>query len=256
MQLEQIKKQIIDTRALITSAKSLLQTNKDSVTQFMLEQDESLLQTLKEQFRNLILLKIGNSIPTDINSAEKLISVVYGSDFKGIVDPFEIAKFFNIEVYRERFIDNSIGRSIFDGARIVIAYRPTQEYRDRFTIAHELGHIFLHFAKGLDYIFVDKEYDMYDQEEETEALMAASRYGQCEDYHYENEANTFASELLVPKKSIQYFLSMVPKGKTVKLTLLREYFKASKPVLLMALDKYRLEENGKIINNIDRKPWL
>lgn len=260
MQLEQIKKQIADTRVLIKSSKTLLYPDTGNIARFMIEQDEALLKSLQEEFRTLILRQISTIIPLGISSAEDLIAHVYSPKFKGVVDPFAIAKHFNIEVRREKFADGSIGRSMFNGEQIVISYRPIQENRDRFTIAHELGHIFLHFAKGLDYVFVDKEHDMFDQSEEVEeveeALMAAARYGQDQDHHYENEANIFASELLVPKKSLEQFLSMVPSGKTVKITLLREHFKASKPVLLMALHRYDLKDGGKVVNNIDRKPWL
>lgn len=259
MQLEQIKEQINDTRALINSSLSLLHTDSAQIARFMLDQDEALLQTLQEEFRSTIIRQIGALIPMGISTAEELINHIYGAAFRGTVNPFEIAEHFNIEVRREKFIDGSIGRSIFDGERLSISYRPTIEYRDRFTVAHELGHIFLHFAKGLDYVFTDKIEDMLDQDdegdEESEAWMAAARYGAKEDQRYEDEANAFAAELMVPKKSLQHFLSMVPAGKTVKLTLMREHFKASKPVLLMAVHKYRLADSGKIINNIDKKPW-
>lgn len=259
MQLEQIKEQINDTRTLINSSLSLLHTDSAQIARFMLDQDEALLQTLQEEFRSTIIQQIGVLIPMGISTAEELIDHIYGAQFRGTVNPFEIAEHFNIEVRREKLIDGSIGRSMFDGERLSISYHPTREYRDRFTVAHELGHIFLHFAKGLDYVFTDKLEDMLDKdEEETEnnqPLMAAARYGAEEDHHYENEANTFAAELMVPKKSLQYFLSMVPSGKTVKLTLMREHFKASKPVLLTAVHNYHLPESGKIINNIDTKDW-
>lgn len=259
MRLEQIKEQIADTRALINSSRSLLHTESAQIAQFMLEQDEALLRTLQEEFRYTIIRQIGALIPLDINTAEELINHTYGVGFKGTINPFEIAEHFKIEVRRERFADGSIGRSMFDGERLSISYRPTIEFRDRFTVAHELGHIFLHFAKGLDYIFTDKIEDMLDQDdeeaEESQPLMAAARYGAEENQHYENEANAFAAELMIPKKSLQHFLSMVPSGKTVKLTLMREHFKASKPVLLMAVHKYRLDDSGKIINNIDKKSW-
>lgn len=60
--------------------------------------------------------------------------------------------------------------------------------RQRFTLAHELGHFFLH-RKGDDQVFIDKKYAVYNRD-------SRSSSGVDEQ---EVEANVFAASLLMPE---------------------------------------------------------
>jgi Zn-dependent peptidase ImmA (M78 family) len=75
--------------------------------------------------------------------------------------------------------------------------------RQRFTIAHELGHLRLHHIRGVDRLFIDTEMRIY------------QRVGQASAAHYsapgsttspreEREANRFAAALLMPAPLLEH----------------------------------------------------
>lgn len=73
-----------------------------------------------------------------------------------------------------------------------IGYNPNESrVRQRFTIAHELGHFILH--KNLEKIFVDNE----------SYFVVKLRSNVSGDFKQESEANAFAAALLMPKVFIQ-----------------------------------------------------
>ena len=90
--------------------------------------------------------------------------------------------------------------------RIYISSNMSQE-RKKFTLAHELGHHFLH--KGQKYRIDDLDYSRDDK-----------------DTQEESQANYFAASLLVPKELL---LKKIQEG--FNLIQLAEYFGVSKPVV-------------------------
>lgn len=74
----------------------------------------------------------------------------------------------------------------------LIGYNQTEsEVRQRFTIAHELGHLFLHNNGVLDGVYVDRS-----AEYTIEFRNEVSSSGEV---RKEREANAFAAALLMPK---------------------------------------------------------
>lgn len=84
-----------------------------------------------------------------------------------------------------------------------IGYNPNEsKLRQRFTIAHELGHFTLHHGDGAERVFVDNE-NYY------QFIMFRSSNLTDKDLKKEQEANSFAAALLMPqalvKKEIQAY---------------------------------------------------
>jgi Zn-dependent peptidase ImmA (M78 family) len=86
------------------------------------------------------------------------------------------------------------GLLAINNGRGVIAYSEDQSrQRQRFTVAHELGHFLLHRTEGKDTVFLDKDF----------IVKYRSNKGYTEiEMRQEQEANTFAAELLMPKALI------------------------------------------------------
>lgn len=80
--------------------------------------------------------------------------------------------------------------AVHDG-KATIAYSNSQSrQRQRFTIAHELGHFLLHKSDKEDTVFIDKDFII--------KYRSNKAYSELE-MRQEQEANTFAASLLMPK---------------------------------------------------------
>lgn len=134
-------------------------------------------------------------IPTNWNKAgvENIADIVSKHFNFNIGDPVEeiVSRQGGSVSYGSNSSDEVEGGAIiaskFDEFRIVISEH-TSAKRDRFTIAHELGHLFLHLAKV--------------QEQEPGAIMRATRHVDKTDriqQRAEWEANWFAAQLLMPR---------------------------------------------------------
>ncbi|EDP5618452.1 ImmA/IrrE family metallo-endopeptidase [Campylobacter jejuni] len=155
-----------------------------------------------------LLEKIWRLIPQSNKMAmtpEQVLNLVYPENITIPVDPFKIAKYFNIEINKYEDMKQKEGEVIFDGKKIIINYKSSGcENRDRFTIAHELGHIFLHFLEGYKFDFKDNSISsgfndnaINDEDNQTQVLKAARSDNKD---RFEIEADEFARQLLVPKK--------------------------------------------------------
>lgn len=101
------------------------------------------------------------------------------------VNPLLIAERFNVEVLSAEFIRDSISgliRKSENGKAEIYVNQLHPLTRQRFTIAHELGHLFLHLP--------DKEVNFVDEELYRETGNHSTQ---------EVEANQFAGALLMPK---------------------------------------------------------
>ncbi len=87
-------------------------------------------------------------------------------------------------------LDDNLSGSIFiDGNTAKIAVNSFHHpNRQRFTIAHEIGHLVLHSEQFQNTIHVDKKFQMYRNEKSSRGTD-----------RLEIQANSFASELLMPK---------------------------------------------------------
>lgn len=130
-----------------------------------------------------LLEKIWRLIPQSNEMAmtpEQVLNLVYPENITIPVDPFEIAKYFNIEINKYEDMKQKENEVLFDGRKIMINYKSSGcENADRFTIAHGLGHVFLHFLEGYKFDFKENNVSSEDR--------------------FEIEADEFARQLLVPK---------------------------------------------------------
>jgi Zn-dependent peptidase ImmA (M78 family) len=104
----------------------------------------------------------------------------------------EIARKLGLEIESRKFADNEFsGILVREGDRAVVgvnaSHAPT---RQRFSIAHEIGHFLLHEG---DRIFIDRSYNV-------SLRNAESSLGTNIE---EIEANTFAANLLVPEQFLR-----------------------------------------------------
>lgn len=110
----------------------------------------------------------------------------------------QIAKLLNIPVFDWTLPENISGLTLFSDDRVCIGVNDQHpNVRQRFSIAHELGHIILHPPKsGRREVFVGIEFN--DNE-------AGKLWGDKDDKEsqLEREANWFAADLLMPKHLLQ-----------------------------------------------------
>lgn len=127
-----------------------------------------------------------------INPEEKAEEVIGKfTDGKIPINPLVIAKINNINVENVEFNQTNISGMLQitqnEQATIFVKYNDHSN-RKRFTIAHELGHFFLHYEQNKT--FVDKDLSFYRNNPEL-----SSR-------DYEIEANQFAASLLMPREQV------------------------------------------------------
>jgi Zn-dependent peptidase ImmA (M78 family) len=125
-----------------------------------------------------------------IQHAQNLLSEI-GWESPSDFTLLEIANYLNINI-KEVPISGSQGRILINGNSAIIALDSglTHEGKKNFVIAHEIGHFLMH--KNLISIFSDTEKTL-------------------SDWHtkgpHENEANSFATELLMPYDSFKSFIN-------------------------------------------------
>jgi len=114
------------------------------------------------------------------------------------VDPERIAQFLGIRVVAYPMGNKVSGMLAIESTGATIGYNEIEsKHRQRFTIAHELGHFILHNNQDTSRVFVDNQFkvDQYIQvlfrkNEDTEEPITAQM---------EIEANNFAAALLMPE---------------------------------------------------------
>jgi Zn-dependent peptidase ImmA (M78 family) len=112
------------------------------------------------------------------------------------VDPVVLAHRLGIEVFNAKFSDeNIVGMIARQGPKVtVLVNQSDPPYRKRFTIAHEIGHHFLHLTD--DGELVDGEANMFRQpREDQKAITPEARR--------EIQANMFAASLLMPEDAVR-----------------------------------------------------
>ena len=109
----------------------------------------------------------------------------------------EIAKKLLIEVIPYFVGDNVSGILISKGDNATIGYNPNDpDVRQRFTIAHELGHYILHRKEKItsEQLFVDRDFIV--------KYRSTSKYTDSE-LLQEQQANAFAAAILMPERLIR-----------------------------------------------------
>ena len=78
------------------------------------------------------------------------------------------------------------------GAPVIGINQEQSIERKRFTVAHELGHLFLHVAKEVEVSFIDKSFSIFNRDVKSSSGVAIA----------EIEANFFAAEILMPAENL------------------------------------------------------
>ena len=145
-----------------------------------------------------------NSLAEDVLSAYN-ISVPIGN-----ID--EIVEKLGGTIQKEAFFSDGAVEKEGNGFKIIVS--PFQEEkRERFTIAHELGHLFLHMGyRTNNELWEKQENNIY------------HRIGNSEK---EYQANEFAAAFLMPATEYLSVLNKVAEGNMVDTSKIAEYFNVS-----------------------------
>ena len=112
------------------------------------------------------------------------------------IDPVVLANHLGMKVNNAKFSDDSlVGMIAKRGDNLTLLVNQSDPpFRKRFTIAHELGHHFLHLLQ--DGEFVDGEANLFRQSWDDEGVVSPER-------RREIQANMFASALLMPEDAVR-----------------------------------------------------
>ena len=123
------------------------------------------------------------------------------------VDPVELANREGIKVHNAKFSDDALSGMIAKRGNDVtlLVNQSDAPFRKRFTIAHELGHHFLHLIGDGDY--VDSTTDLF-RTEFDEGTKDPSRRAEV-------EANQFAAALLMPEERVRSEFAKVSNSKAM-----------------------------------------
>lgn len=114
------------------------------------------------------------------------------NQFKFPVKVKSIIKEMGIKLEKVDLGEDISGALVIENGKPRIGYNTFEsEVRQRFTLAHELGHYVLHGKGKDDYLFVDNA-----------KVMFRTNKTSNQDYKREREANVFAASLLMPKSLI------------------------------------------------------
>jgi len=112
-----------------------------------------------------------------------------------------VARFLNAEIHQQTFEDMVSGVLLIRGdERHIMVNKAHHPNRQRFTIAHELGHLVLHHNTG-DGLFIDTHLRAY-QRRGSASSGAYEEAGSTTTPAQEREANQFASALLMPRAAL------------------------------------------------------
>lgn len=138
---------------------------------------------------------INNRIESIANNILSSLKIENASE----IDLKKISKFLNIDVQKEDMHDEISGLFVIKDGNSYIRYNSHQDKnRQRFTIAHELGHSVLHKETPL---FVDKK---------NERIMYRNSDSSTGEIRKEREANAFAAALLMPADFIKEEWQNIP----------------------------------------------
>ena len=132
------------------------------------------------------------------------------------IDPFAIASRLDVEVLLGSFDDDSTEGVLrtFEGRAQILVRVASSLARQKFTVAHEIGHYILHWMPEEDNRsdgenFVDDDLKLYRRS--TDSNQPTTR----EDRNREIQANMFASALLIPKPDLIAFRKQMSSVKAL-----------------------------------------
>lgn len=139
----------------------------------------------------------------DMSIERKALDLLLNANLTSIpVDPAAVAKSLNVEVHYEELEDEVSGVLLVqNNARHILVNKSHHPNRQRFSIAHELGHLLLHDQDG-GRLFIDTQLRLY-QRAGAPNSSAYSEPGSATTPQEEREANQFAAALLMPRILIE-----------------------------------------------------
>jgi len=163
--------------------------------------------------------------------AEYILDIVYGDSIDVPISMKKIADFFNIELKENSELAYD-GRAVANNGKYTIEYKKGDygNMKDRFTIGHELGHIFLHFPS--------RQASFIDNGDEFLVAARGATSEQYADYTLEQEAEQFASSLLIPEKEVKKIINEY-NGKPL-MSQIKRRFNVSNGAIFRALQKYNM----------------
>lgn len=119
------------------------------------------------------------------------------------VDLNQVAAELRVKIHYETMEDQVSGVLIVKGGeRHILVNKTHSVNRQRFTIAHELGHLELHDDTG-DKLFIDKQIRVYQRVGEATSAIY-NEPGSMTNPKMEAEANMFAAALLMPAPLVEH----------------------------------------------------
>lgn len=145
---------------------------------------------------------------------------------KAPIDVERLASLLKVRIHYEPFegqVSGMVHRQK-DGVAIIGVNSTHSIGRQRFTIAHELGHLMLHEDETLH---VDEKSPIGFRNEQSSLATSTT----------EIEANQFAAELLMPKEILDKKIEMIPDNMESEDAILElaEYFKVSEQAMTLRL---------------------
>lgn len=139
----------------------------------------------------------------------------------------DIAKYLELDVIGYDLGDDISGTLVIEKGKGFIGYNPTHsKKRQRFTIAHEIGHFVLHHSDN--HLFVDKDFLI--------KYRSANSYTPKE-LLQEQQANAFSAALLMPEQFIRNELAKLPNLSEIELIeALSKLFEVSVPAMTYRLN--------------------
>ncbi len=127
------------------------------------------------------------------------------------IDMENLIRACDIHYISKELPDNISGASMTtdDGKKVVVVNNGHHPNRQRFTIAHELGHLLLGHDKSLNYTEVENS----DDQNTSQILFRDDKASEGFDWR-EIEANHFAASLLMPRKLLNYQIEEITKNKS------------------------------------------
>jgi Zn-dependent peptidase ImmA (M78 family) len=142
-------------------------------------------------------------------------------------DPKEAVTLLNGEI-RENIVDSNIDAVIKKNgvnSFIIFLNRTKPLVRERFTVAHELGHLFLHMG----YLLEKTKWDSMSNND----FQDSAFFRMSDNYtQEENEANEFAASFLMPKKEFLVVAKQNLDNSKYNIAPIAEYFNVSEPAAI------------------------
>lgn len=149
-----------------------------------------------------------------------------------------VARNTGVQLHKEALDDEVSGMLVVkENAKHIVVNAAHHENRQRFTIAHELGHLLLHHGSG-DQLFVDTKLVVYQRA----GVPKASAYTSLESTttpEQEREANLFAAGLLMPEPLLREFIDsrQLDIADEFDISLLASAFKVSEQAMSIRLQR-------------------